>query len=293
MYLWQKLVAPRWWEANEQALSNEAGKDLAIIEQPGRNRLTIEVACSTRRGADALVRRFGGRFEKLPRNWLERFTRMQKTRPLRFGGGELLIPAGAAFGTGEHATTAMSLCLLERVFVWGAHAPSRPRDCDWVEHCAPAIENFENSVRRGRRTQHASRVRSPELLVDLGTGSGILALAARLLGAECVIGIDNDPIAISTAKENARLNKIDRAHFRIADVRSWKFPAKIDVVTANLFSELLIEILPKLKRARWLILSGVLRAQEPELVRALQQHGVQLVKVRRRGKWIALLATTN
>jgi ribosomal protein L11 methyltransferase len=287
MYLWQKLVAPRWWETNEQALSDQAGKDLAIIEQPGRNRLTIEVACSTRGGADALVRRFGGRIEKLPRKWLDRFTRVPKTRPFRFGGRELLIPAGAAFGTGEHATTAMSLCLLERVFVWGAHAPSRAGDG------APAIENFENSVRRARRTQHARRVRSPELLVDLGTGSGILALAARLLGAERVIGIDNDPIAISTAKENARLNKIDRAHFRIADVRSWKFPAKIDVVTANLFSELLIELLPKLKRARWLILSGVLRMQESELVRALQQHGVQLVKVRRRGKWIALLAATN
>src|SRR5213079_3237252 len=95
-------------------------------------------------------------------------------------------------------------------------------------------------------------------IIDLGTGSGILALAAKRFGATRVIGIDNDPIAISTAKENARLNQINDVQFRVGDVRCWKFQAKIDIFTANLFSELLIEILPRLKRARWLILSGIL-----------------------------------
>jgi ribosomal protein L11 methyltransferase len=87
-------------------------------------------------------------------------------------------------------------------------------------------------------------------IVDLGTGSGILALAARRFGAARVVGIDNDRVAISTAKENARLNKIRAVRFRVGDVRRGKLPRKIDIICANLFSELLIAILPKLKDAR-------------------------------------------
>ena len=162
----------------------------------------------------------------------------------------LVLPAGTAFGTGEHATTAMSLRLLEQV--------TRGWTPGWS-------------------------------LVDLGSGTGILALAAKCFGAKSVIGIDVDPVAIATAKENARLNKVDDLDFHLADVRRWNFPRKIDIVTANLFSELLIEVLPKLKRSRWLILSGVLRGQEKELVRALRRNKIDIVQVRRRGKWIAIL----
>jgi ribosomal protein L11 methyltransferase len=135
-------------------------------------------------------------------------------------------------------------------------------------------------------------------MVDLGTGSGILALAAKCFGAKHVVAIDVDPIAIATATENARLNKIDNLDFQLADVRRWNVPARlalseverVDIVTANLFSKLLIEVLPKVKRSRWLILSGALRGQEKELIRALQRNKVDIAQVRRRGKWIAILA---
>jgi ribosomal protein L11 methyltransferase len=135
-------------------------------------------------------------------------------------------------------------------------------------------------------------LRSPDeefSLLDLGTGSGILALAAVRLGAKRVIAIDNDPIAVATARENARRNKIENIDFEVADVKRWKFPERIDIITANLFSELLIKILPKLKCARWLIFSGVLRQREPELVGALKRDGIAVVETCRRGKWIAML----
>jgi ribosomal protein L11 methyltransferase len=130
-------------------------------------------------------------------------------------------------------------------------------------------------------------------IIDLGTGSGILALAAKCLGANRVIAIDNDPLAIATAKENARLNKIYGVQFLVQDVRRCKFPRKIDIVTANLFSELLIKILPKLKAARWIILSGILRNQERDVTRALRRHKIDIVQVRRRGKWVAILAAVR
>jgi len=122
-------------------------------------------------------------------------------------------------------------------------------------------------------------------------GSGILALAAARFGAKRVIAIDDDPVAIATARENARRNKLENIDFRVADVRRWPFPPKIEIITANLFSELLIEILPKLKRAQWLILSGILRDQEAQLVRALKRNGIVILEMRRRGNWIAMVCS--
>lgn len=244
MYLWRKRASPKWWIDHEEVLHSRFGNQIAIIRKPDRKQLGIEITC----GSPNELKKFGGRARKLPRDWLERISRRQKTEPIRIKDRQLLIPAGAAFGTGAHATTAMCLGMLKRT------------------------------------------VRAGDVVVDLGTGSGILALAAQLLGAKRVIAIDNDPVAIRVAKENARRNKIDHVQFKVADVRRLKLPQKIDIVVANLFSELLIEILPKLRGASQLILSGILRGQEREVRRALKRCKIDIVRVRRRGKWIAIFA---
>jgi ribosomal protein L11 methyltransferase len=127
-------------------------------------------------------------------------------------------------------------------------------------------------------------------LADLGTGSGILALAAKCFGAGRVVGIDNDPAAISAAKSNARLNKIRGASFQLGDVHKWNPAQKVDVITANLYSDLLIEILSKLRGGRYLILSGILRSQQDELVRALQRNHLDIINMKHRGKWMGILA---
>jgi ribosomal protein L11 methyltransferase len=274
MYLWRRLATPQWWIGNETGLRDRAGAKLTVIEWPNRKRLQIELASGSHGELRDLAREFGGFIEKFPPDWLRQFTRQPKTKPLKIGqrlcvsrSGALQsagyrksaagkpplldIPAGTAFGTGDHATTAMSLRLLEQV--------TRKWEPGWS-------------------------------IVDLGTGSGILALAAARLGAKRVLGLDNDPLAISMAKENTRRNKIQNVDFRLADVRRWKPTGSIDIVIANLFSELLIAILPKLKRSCWLILSGILRNQEADLTRALQRNKIDIVQVRRRGKWVALLA---
>ena len=282
MYLWRRQASETWWRDNAEELRTVAGDRLAIIEQAGRRRLQFEVVSSSRVGLLNLAKQFGGRVEKLPRDWLKRFSRGQKTEPVRIGKRlivlrsqkdreassfpyNLIIPLGAAFGTGEHATTAMSLRMLEKL---------------------------------------TRRWRPGWSIIDLGTGSGILTLAACLLGARRVIGIDNDPVAISTAKENARLNRIRAVQFRVSDVRRWRSPSKsflrrsgygdrVDIIIANLFSELLIEILPKLKVARWMILSGILRNQESDVTHALMRHKIDILQVRRRGKWVAILTSVR
>src|SRR4029450_377513 len=272
MYLWRKIAEPRWLGAHENILQARSGGRLAIISKPGRKRRQLEIACTSRNDSRKLVEEFGGRTEKLPRNWLQRFARLHQSKPIKVGkrlviAGKvdfqtpkafvlnkprlLVIPASAAFGTGEHATTAMSLRLLERL-----------------------TREWKNSWS----------------LADLGTGSGILALAAKRFGAGRLVGIDIDPKAIFVAKANARLNKIDHVDFKLGDLRKWKSWAGRHIVAANLYSVLLIEILPKLKRSNWLILSGVLRMHENKFFHALRRNKIEIVKVNRRGKWIAVLA---
>ena len=294
MFLWRKFAEFCWVKAHENLLQALAHGQLVIVRRLGRKRLELEIACGSRSESSALLKEFGGHSEALPCNWLERFARPD-SKPIKIGKrlmivrsinevnsrsvrcsqrsfhhadthdalrtthcapydtkpARLVIPASLAFGTGEHVTTAMSLRFLEQL--------TRRWNPGWS-------------------------------VVDLGTGSGILALAGKCLGAGRVVGIDNDPRAISMAKSNARLNRIRGAGFVFGDVGKWNSAQETDVITANLYSNLLIEMLPKLRGSGWLILSGVLRREQDELVRALQRNHLDIINMKHRGKWIAILA---
>ena len=163
-------------------------------------------------------------------------------------------PGTSAFGTGEHATTALCLRLLERI--------TRQLQQGWT-------------------------------MLDAGSGSGILAIAASYFGAERVRAIDSDPLACATAKRNARTNAVRNIEFLTGDILKRKLTGKFEIITANLFSEILIQALPIWSRhlapGGHLILSGILRSQENAVVCALRRHRFTTVEIRRRGKWIALL----
>jgi hypothetical protein len=75
----------------------------------------------------------------------------------------------------------------------------------------------------------------------------------------------------------------------LGDVRKWKTAHEIDVVTANLYGDLLIEILPKLQRSGWLFFQVSCAARKTSSSRALSRNVIESVMVKRRGKWIALL----
>ena len=272
MYRWRKFASSQWLMRHEAPLQAQTNYGLAVIQSPNRKQLRLEVSSSSRQMVESLLARFGGEIERLPRNWRDRFAATAKIKRLRIGtrltirstgksirektqtARQLIIPAAGAFGTGEHATTAMCLRLLERV--------SR-RWVDWS-------------------------------ILDAGTGTGILALAASRFGARSVVAIDNDPKAIAIAKSNARLNRIHGIRFEIADAKTPNTRRKFDVIAANLFSELLIAAIPKwrprLRSKGVLILSGILRSQERGVVRALRKQEIAIDEIRRRGKWIAILA---
>lgn len=274
MYLWKLHANAAWLSRNECELPESA----AIISRPGRVRSLVQATCATRAGAAELARRFGGSFAQLPRDWEKQFVLEEIHAPLRIGRrllvvgqaqklpgdaatplpsdrARLVIPAAGAFGTGEHATTAMSLRLMEEM--------TRKWKPGWR-------------------------------MLDLGTGTGILALAAGCFGAREILGLDNDPRAVAHARANARLNQIRNVRFVRQDLADWKPTRHFDLIAANLFSELLIAAAPKFRRAidplGRLIVSGILRAQAADVARALRQAGFSIERRRRRGKWIALLA---
>jgi ribosomal protein L11 methyltransferase len=265
MIAWQKHASDAWLAANEARLTQIAGLDLAIITCPGRVRRLVQVAGPREATAKKLQRQFGGTIARLPRNWAtapsshppiriaHRLTILSEPRPAIERSLSLIIPAAQAFGTGEHSTTVMSLRLLEQ--------GTRKLSPGWR-------------------------------LLDAGTGTGILAFAARRLGAAEALAVDNDRKAVAVARGNARLNRIGRVEFVAADILRFKPVARYEIVTANLFSELLIAALPIFRRALrprgQLILSGILREQAPDVMAALTCAGFQVQTKRHRGRWVAL-----
>lgn len=270
--VWRRTATLNWLGEHQVALEQATGGRHAVVEQPNRAQLAIEFFCESAAQAKKLLIQFAGETKPVPGDWLERCAREQLHPPIRVGrrltvvadpavkptADTLLIPAGAAFGTGDHATTAMSLRLLEEL--------TRNSTNEWS-------------------------------VLDAGTGSGILALAASRLGATEVIGFDNDPRAVKTAKANAKLNGIARVNFGMADVLEPHAGPPFDIITANLFSGLVVRAAPvfsaQLKRDGRLIVSGILRTQEQEVTQALHNSGLEIIIRRRRGKWIALAATVG
>jgi ribosomal protein L11 methyltransferase len=271
VFLWRKITTARWIESHSDQIDAISPERVAVIYRPGFKKILLEIVCESRREAKRLRARNGGEIKEIQKDWLVTFARANERKPLRIGKRlvvfdskksrrgspkvdipSLIIPSGAAFGTGDHPTTAMTLRLLEE-----------------------ATRNLKKGWS----------------LADLGTGSGILCLAARCLGARRIEAIDFDPLAIATAKENARVNGIRDIYFSVEDVKEWRPESKLDIITANLFSQLLISVLPRVRKSLKadgsFIFSGVMRREELAFTKAIRKNNLQLGEIRRRGKWMA------
>jgi ribosomal protein L11 methyltransferase len=191
------------------------------------------------------------------REWLKDF------KPMRFGARlwicptaytppdpsaiNLILDPGLAFGTGTHATTALCLEWLDGAGVEGA------------------------------------------LLVDYGCGSGILGIAAARLGAREVWAVDNDPQALVASRDNAARNGVtDRLHICLPPA----FPAmEADVLLANILAGPLVSLAPlfaaHLRPRGRLVLSGILKTQEPDIRRAYQAEFVEL-ETQAKDDWIRI-----
>jgi len=174
------------------------------------------------------------------------------------GGIDVVIDPAQAFGTGAHPTTRLSLELLLDV------AAARPASPPPGDAFAPA-------------------------LVDLGCGSGVLAIAAAKLGFLPVTALDHDPAAIDATLENASVNAVTLERVERYDLREAPAPVT-PVMTANLMRPLLLrvaELLPE--QPETLIVSGLLEGEEDEVAAAFSPL-LERRRQRLQG-WSALLLT--
>ena len=130
-------------------------------------------------------------------------------------------------------------------------------------------------------------------VLDLGTGSGILALAAARLGARSVLALDTDPLAVKAARENVRKNGLTGA----IKVRKGTLAPRwgyFDLIAANLTArtilELLPALLPSLNGGGLLIAGGIIADREDEVEKALLGAGLKLQEKAAEGEWRTLVA---
>ncbi len=181
----------------------------------------------------------------------ERFTILPPWEERRAGRINLVIDPGMAFGTGHHETTRSCLVLMEK---------------------------FAGRADRGR-------------FLDLGTGTGLLAIAALRLGYHTVVAVDTDGEAIEAARKNLELNGITDIELIEGDISL--ATGTFELIAANLISGALIglagEIASHLEPSGIVILSGILREQGEDVVLAMSRAGLALRERLDDGKWASLV----
>ena len=162
----------------------------------------------------------------------------------------LVIEPGMAFGTGHHQTTRSCLVLMEKL--------------------AASVKN--------------------ERFLDIGTGTGLLAIAARILGFKQVVGVDTDPLAMEASRVNIRLNRSQGIELLEGDIGC--AAGTYGMITANLISGTLVgiagEIAARLDQSGAVIMSGILTGQDDEVTAAAGKAGLRRVERLQDGKWVTL-----
>jgi ribosomal protein L11 methyltransferase len=164
----------------------------------------------------------------------------------------LELDPGMAFGTGQHASTQMALALI----------------------------------------QHSIEEATPTQALDVGTGTGILAMAAALFGIKQVIAIDNDPDAVVVARENIANNKLE-GQIQVSTTPVEQLAGTFQLVCANIVHDVLVAMAPVLTRLTanggHLVLAGILSGeQEKNIIAVYQQLGCRLLDQRYQEEWVAL-----
>jgi ribosomal protein L11 methyltransferase len=267
---WRRWIASgqqETWIGRLQAAGCPASAGWAFTERPLRARVLLEVYVESRAAAVALTRLWGGRVRAVnPREWIE-----TRPAPPTQIGRSLEIVHEKARSRKRPAWPRLHIPH-GLAFGSGEHATTYmllralARQADW----------------------------SGAAVLDLGTGSGVLALTARLFGARKIVATDFDPDAVRTARQNEALNfSKPLIRWRRADVRRLRAPARYDLVLANLFSGILGEAAPQIagcvSPGGQLWLSGILDSQREEVIAAYRGQGLQLIRAVHRGKWVMLV----
>lgn len=140
-------------------------------------------------------------------------------------------------------------------------------------------------------------IKSGDRVLDIGCGSGILAIAAVLLGAESAFGTDIDAQSVKTANANAEINGVDdKARFTVVDEKGYG-DTQYDVICANIVADVILDLLPKvknnLKPDGVLIVSGIIDLRAEEIIAAAKENGYVIDTTETRENWYAFRLKTE
>ena len=148
-------------------------------------------------------------------------------------------------------------------------------------------------------------VKPDTVLLDVGTGSGILSIAALKLGARYACGTDLDPCAINAVKENMEVNGIPEDKYTVMlgniiddkEVQDAVGYEKYDMVVANILAEVLVPLTPvilaQMKPGALYITSGIIDDKEETVVEAVKKAGLEVLEVNHQGEWVSVTARKN
>lgn len=184
----------------------------------------------------------------------------------------------------------------ERLFV-------RPIWIDDYDAGDRAVLNIEPGAAFGTGTHDTTRlcletldkiIKDGDTVLDIGCGSGILAIASMLLGATEGFGVDIDELAVKTAKENGKMNGLDEPELKfVCGDLADKVTKQYDVVVANIVADIIIlfstQVRAFMKQGAKFIASGIIDTRADEVVTALQSAGLKLVERIEHGGWVCLV----
>lgn len=184
----------------------------------------------------------------------------------------------------------------ERLFV-------RPIWIDDYDSGDRAVLNIEPGAAFGTGTHDTTRlcletldkiIKDGDTVLDIGCGSGILAIASMLLGATEGFGVDIDELAVKTAKENGKMNGLDEPELKfVCGDLADKVTKQYDVVVANIVADIIIlfstQVRAFMKQGAKFIASGIIDTRADEVVTALQSAGLKLVERIEHGGWVCLV----
>ena len=128
-------------------------------------------------------------------------------------------------------------------------------------------------------------------VLDIGCGSGILAISTLLLGAKNAVGVDIDALAVANAKENAQTNKIPEERFTVLQGNlTDKVEGKFDVVVANIVADIIImfckDVKNYMKEDAVFITSGIIDTREQDVLDAFEEYGFEVIKRHTEKGWV-------
>lgn len=132
-------------------------------------------------------------------------------------------------------------------------------------------------------------------VIDVGTGSGILMIAAEKLGATDIYGTDIDELAVEATKENLELNSIssDIVKVYLGDLISVVKDKQFDVVVANILADVILlllrDIFKVVKKDGLIIFSGIIEDKLPEIIKQVEEKGLKILEIKKDKEWRALL----